>query len=457
MFISSAHLWRLGCLLLTVATAEAAKVYYVNQPENGLGQINVVSPDGTNHTTVYTTSVITDLRGIAADTAAQKLYFVYANYTATSTTTGNRTQCSLQSIPMAGGALTQILSFPDNSFLADVEWDPVGSWIYYAMTGNYTLHKVQPNGSSNQLVLTHIPAGATTAFQGPYFFGLDLPDQRVYYGMLTDSGQTGTAYSRATLAGTIDSTFSITTNTRTRDIAIDSAAGRAYWCDRQDGNVYTRLISGGANAPVRLYRTFNAPHGLALDVEAGKGYLADTGKRGSASEASSHRVARFNLDGSGAVELLSPVSTVAEPWDLALDMTSTSYADWKTRFFASNALFTGINEDADGDGIINGAEYVFFTRPDKADGKSPAFQPLAQGIRFARRNTSDVLTRIEVSTDLISWNYNGDGSGQQWTTESGTTTRDEDSVWVNVSKGNAPALNAATRLYFRLRAITPAS
>lgn len=432
---------------------KAAQVYYVDQPENLAGTVYAMGLDGSSRTALHSAPSSSDFRGIAADPTGRRVFFLFQLYTATSTTTGIRTQISLRALPMEGGETQAIATFPDNSSIADVEWDGGNNWVYFASLATNELKRIRPDGSDLTTVLTHIPVGADFSSRGPYFFGLDLPNQMAYWGIVTDSNQTGTAYSRGSLSGTLDSSFTLTTNTRTRDIAVDSANQRLYWCDRQDGNVYTRAVSGGTTTALRGHRTFNAPHGLALDLEAGKAYLADTGKRGAGAETSSHRVVRFNLDGSGNVEYLSPASSTSEPWDLALDLTSTSYADWKTRFFAAGESLSNPGDDPDGDGLPNAAEYAFLTHPKKPDTTHGLTTPQPGGIRFARRKTTDVPLLVETSTDLVTWHRNGDAPGAVWTQETSVTPRDDDTEWVTVSP--APSLATEPHLWFRLRAVIP--
>jgi hypothetical protein len=255
------------------------------------------------------------------------------------------------------------------------------------------------------------------------------------------------------VTGAVDSAWTLVTPSRTRDIAIDPTApgGRIYWCDRQNGAIYARAVAGGAVQTV--ISGLNAPHGLALDIPAGRAYVADTGKRGSGSQPSAHRAVRFKMDGTGALEFLSPASTVAEPFDIAIDTTTASYADWKTRFFSSAALNAGPADDPDGDGATNAAEYAFFTNPERRDGPADAIIATPAGIRFARHNASDATIRVEVSSDLTTWHWNNDTPGAIWTIEQSTTPRDADSQWVETSV--APALSGAQTVFFRLRATLP--
>lgn len=428
---------------LAALQVEGARVFYINQPENGFGRINAVRPDGSGHTTLLTTTTVTDLRGIAVDPVGDRLFYAHAD----SDPTLARTQVSIRTLASTGGADSIIATFPDGTFISDVEWDEVNGRIYFAQTSDLQLRRVKPNGTELATVLTHTAAG-----QGPYFFGLDLVANDAYWAVVTVPNETNTGYSRGSLTtGQVDPNFTLVTPSRTRDIAVDHTGteARLYWCDRQNGAVYNRLASGGT---VLTSRTgLNAPHGLVLDIEAGKGYVADTGKRGNnPTQPSAHRAVRFDLDGSGALEFLSPIDTSAEPWDIAIDTTSASYADWRTRYFSTTAPNSGPTEDADGDGRANVFEYAFFSHPGKADAHRQAVSAVPGGFRFARRLVSDLTLRVEVSADLQTWHWNGDTAGAVWTTETGSASRDADSEWVTVLP--AGAFVGAPNLFFRLRA-----
>ena len=169
-----------------------------------------------------------------------------------------------------------VTTFPDGTSLADVEFDAEEEWIYVARPSTLELLRSRVEGSVVETVLTH-----QAVQSGPYFVGLDLVNRYAYWGVVTQPDDTNTAYSRGTLDGVVDAGFSLVTPSRTRDIAVDndySGGTRLFWCDRQNGAVYWRLVAGGSIGTART--GLNAPHGLFLDLEAGKGYVADTGKAG---------------------------------------------------------------------------------------------------------------------------------------------------------------------------------
>ena len=105
-------------LALLAASSQAARVYYVNQPELQAGQINAVKPDGTAHTTLWQSPQVTDLRGIAVDPAGARIFFGHA---AQNATTLALSEVAVRSLPMAGGTASVVTSFPDGTFVSDVE------------------------------------------------------------------------------------------------------------------------------------------------------------------------------------------------------------------------------------------------------------------------------------------------------------------------------------------------
>jgi hypothetical protein len=451
-------------LICTAAVAQGAKVYYVNQPEGvpGTGQAGVivaVNPDGTGLATHYTAAGPTDLRGIAVDPENNRLFFAYCELAGGV----NPVQVSLRTLPLVipgGGAMpVTILTLPDGTpgsamnAVADVEYDRTWQQVYFSQPAMKLLRRCDPAGGNLTNVLTHPGAGVGPRDLGPYFFGLDLVNRAAYWAVVTTSGDTNTAYSKGSLAGVVDAAFSLTTPSRTRDIVADPAAPdglRLYWNDRQNGAVYSRLAGGGAVLTVAS--GLNAPHGLVIDPLARKGYVSDTGKRGSGSQASSHRVVRISLDGLSPLEYLSPVDLVAEPWDVALDLTSSSYADWRRRFFAQGAAGTGINDDPDGDGLINLGEYAFFCSPIHADAwkAGQVFDVQPGRIRMARHRRMDVDVRAEVSTNLTDWHWNGDATGVTYLNFSAPESRDEDSEWITVTSAVPGPQRFQLRLSVRL-------
>lgn len=434
-------------------------MYFINQPEGGAGVVGMVNPDGTGETELYTTASVTDLRGIAVDPRGGRLFFAYCDLSGGV----NPVNVSLRTMPLAspGAAPATILSLPDGTAgsaanpVADVEYDWTRHEVYFSQPGLKLLRRCDPAGGALTNVLTHPGTGTAPRDLGPYFFGLDLQNRDAYWAVITTSGDTSTPYTKGSLAGVVDTAFSLTTPSRSRDIAVDPAAtggSRLYWNDRQNGATYTRAAAGGAISVVAS--GMNAPHGLVIDPLAKKGYVSDTGKRGSGTQFSARKVIRISLDGTSAPEELTVSTGLQEPWDVAIDLTSSSYAEWTRRFFSKTATTTAMTDDPDGDGLNNLGEYAFHCSPIHADAwrmnQVMEITPAGQ-LRVAMLRQTDMTLRVEASADGNVWHWNGDGSGLTWLSFTAPEMRDEDTDWIGVS----PTAQAPGRLLVRLRVIRP--
>jgi len=423
----------IAVMLLSILCAQSARVYFGDQPASTAGSLMSIAADGTDQRTVTTLASGSDLRGMAYHRASGRIYFL-----------DNGTAKKIYSI-LPDGTGQQEIAPLGSTFNADLEIDDASGKLYWADTFNGTIIRANFNGTS---VETAVAVG-TNEFTAPYFFFLDPAGGHIYWGV-TSTGSQSSNFRRATFAGVIDPDFLITSPTRTRDIGIDPATGTAYWCDRQTGAIYKRLLSGGANQTV--IGNLNAPHGIALDIEAEKIYWADTGARGGGPfNTSARRVARCNFDGTEYENLSTPTPT-SEPWDLTLDMASPNYAEWRTRFFSPTTPAAAQTDDADGDGAVNLLEYALGTHPRKA-ASVPRIAAEGTRMRYTRRRASNLTYRVEVSTDLATWHYNNDGSGLIWVVQTSATPLNADLESVVVRGGSATT--SATQLFFRVRVTSP--
>jgi hypothetical protein len=421
-----------GAILLTAAAGNGARIYYTDQPAGMPGSVMSVAPDGTDQRAVITISG-SDLRGIAYHRASGRIYFL-----------DNGTAKRIYSILPDGTDQQAVVPLGAGTFNSDLEIDELAGHLYWADTGAGSIMRSALNGTN---VVPAVSPGAGT-YVAPYFFFVDRPGGYIYWGVLGDTGTSN--FRRATLAGVIDPNFVITTTSRTRDIAIEPTSATAYWCDRQSGSILRRPLSGGANQTV--ISSMNAPHGIALDLEAGKVYWADTGARGSGpQDTSARRIARFNFERT-AFEIVSTRTLTSEPWDLALDTSSPTYADWRTRFFSATASAAGPNDDADADGAANLLEYAMGTHPNRST-SVPRVTAESGGMKYTRRVGSNLSYRVDVSTDLSAWHYNGDGSEQTWTVETSVMELSPELEMVTVGRGSA--LGGARTVFFRVRVTMP--
>jgi hypothetical protein len=431
MLIRNTLLSVAGAVLLESFSVNAARVFFADQPANAAGSLVSVNCDGTDQRTVITAAGVSDFRGVAYHALSGRVYYL-----------DNGTAKRIYSILPDGTGQQEVLPLPA-AFNADLEVDT--NMLYWSETASGTIQRANLNGSG----IAPAVSPGTGTFTAPYFMFLDPQGGYIYWGVTSESS-TPSNFRRATFTGDIDPDFSITSPTRSRDIAIDPTTQTAYWCDRQTGAIYRRALAGGANETV--IGNMNAPHGIALDVEAQKVYWADTGARGNPpSGLSPRRVARCNFDGTEFENLSTPTAT-SEPWDLALDLSSRTYPDWRTRFFSTTTPNAQPAEDADADGAPNLLEYAMGTHPRQAT-SIPRLTAEGTEMRYTRRNAADLTYRIEVSADLITWHYNNEPGGGTWVVQTSSTALTADLSSVTVRAGSA--LAGATQVFFRLRVATP--
>ncbi|WOO42644.1 InlB B-repeat-containing protein [Rubellicoccus peritrichatus] len=147
---------------------------------------------------------------------------------------------------------------------------------------------------------------------------------------------------------------------------------------------------------------------------------------------------------SGATESTSATTTVTMP-DGNLSATAIfapqNYAAWsedaiRPGQFGGNPLVNGVSgADPNFNGLINVLEYALGGSPENNDDLSmvvPQSDITADGrfvtLSYRRQPVATDLTyRVLVSSDLVTWNYNGDGGGPYYS-ESISTTYDEDGM-----------------------------
>lgn len=424
-------------LALATPFAQAACVYYTDQPTGAAGSVVSLAPDGSVQRLIVTVAGAPDLRGIAWHRASGRVFVL-----------DNGPAKRIFSIRPDGTGLQAVAGLGTSLLNADLEIDDGSGKLYWAdanpgSSGNGFVFRANLNGSGVEPIVT-TPPGVTTA---PYFLFLDARGGFIYWGV-TSSGNGPSSFRRATFTGAVDPDFLLPTATRTRDLAVDPTTHTVYWCDRQSGALFKRAVAGGVSEVV--LSGLNAPHGLAFDVEAGKLYWADTGGRGSGPfNTSARRIARCNLDGTEFENLSVPAAN-SEPWDLALDVSSPTYADWRMRFFSVATPQAGPTDDADGDGAPNLLEYALATHP-RRDSDVPLLTLEGAALRFTRRLEAQINYRVEVSTDLETWHFNGDHTALVWTSEQSPSPLGPELESACVVAG--PALSGASPVFFRVRVV----
>ncbi len=237
-----------------------------------------------------------------------------------------------------------------------------------------------------------------------------------------------------------------------------------YWINRDDKKVHRCPLAalpvnvGTSPAVQTLYQGLDTPHGLVLDLPAGKLYWADTGSNtglGFGDKA----VSRGDLDGATPQEVLA---TGSEPWDADIDPRCATYVEWRARYFRKDATAptTDFLADPDGDRAANLLEYATGSHPLRGDpspieafvyvDSATSLSHLA--VRFRRRPAATDLTyTVQVSEDLATWRDNTSPGPQPVTVEIGAQPAAD--FMETVTPRPAAPLTATNRLHMRLRIV----
>ena len=381
-------------LLLPAPIAWAGGVTWMDRGASAIKRMNF---DGTALVTVpisgAVTSPGTNIRGLALDFANGRMFWA---------DNGND---RILRANLDGSGTVILLSLPSgSSFPADVRLDPAGQLVYFCDQQRNILQRAGFDGTGLTTVID------TTNGNQPYFLDLVPSAGKLYW-----SGFASGSVYRANLDGSGFETI-VTGNNNSRGVCVDSASGMIYWINRDDKKVHRCPLAalpvnvGTSPAVQTLYQGLDTPHGLVLDLPAGKLYWADTGSNAGLG-LGDKAVSRGDLDGATPQEILAAGS---EPWDADLDPRCATYTEWRARFFRKDATAaaTDFLADPDGDGAVNLLEYATGSHPLRGD--AAPVQPLVHfdnitgsshlAVRFHRRPAATDLTyQVQVSEDLVTW------------------------------------------------------
>ena len=280
--------------------------------------------------------------------------------------------------------------------------------LYYCDRDKSHIRRVNLDGTSPVTLVTD-------TVNQPYYLDLDLVNGKIYWGDFDGvSAGTGNVF-RMNLDGSSRETV-VTGNLETRAVCVDTAGGRLYWVNRNAGKIMRCPLSAlpvnAATSPAvqTIYSNLDTPHGLTLDVKAGKLYWVDTGSNNTPGTLGDNAVSRGEMDGSGPHEVLVFLGT--DPWDIEIDPRVASYAEWVARFFTKSPGAPALAAaDPDKDGVLNVMECGLGMHPNRPDISGlPVVTTHAEGsetfpaIRFTRRTGVAGLTVLpQHSTDLEYW------------------------------------------------------
>lgn len=388
-------------LLFSTALAHAGGIYWTNR---GAGLLERSLYDGKGRATVLS-SAGANVRGLWLDLPNSRIYYC------------DNGADVLRRLNLDGtGATTIIALGQDSAFPADIELNPAAGHLYFCdqQTGRLRRYNLDGTPAGGVTILTD------TTYQ-PYYLDLDLVNGKIYWGDFDGvSANTGNVF-RMNLDGTGRTTV-VTGNLETRGVCVDVAGGMLYWVNRNFAGIMRCKLSDlpppGGTPPVNatdatkaqmLYSGLDTPHGMVLDVPAGKVYWVDTGTNAGVG-LGSQAISRGDMDGSGPHEVL--VNLGSEPWDIDVDPRVLTYSEWVARFFVRNpGAIAEAGADPDGDGILNVIECAMGLHPRKPDvhrlpdiiTHSEAGQTFP-AIRYTRRTGVAGLTVLpQQSFDMSFW------------------------------------------------------
>lgn len=359
------------CLALLVGdTVHAGKIYFTDRAD---GLVKRADLDGTNTETLIDLPG-SNLRGVVVHRPGGKIYF--CDNEENTIYRANLDGSNLEALVDTG------LRFP-----ADITIDPEAEKLYWCDRNNNRIERANLDGTGRESVIET---------SEPYFLDLDPAGGKIYWGHFLNG-----TINRANLADGSDQEILISDPTNVRQVKLDLAAGYLYWCDRDavPARIQRRPIEGVSVED--LYLGLDTPHGMDLDIPAGKIYWVDTGTNNRDGSTGARSVCRGNMDGSGPIEVLVEST---QPWDVVVDAEIVDYTDWRQRHLPAATELDGLRDDFDGDGIPNGVAYALGDHLPVFSSVPPAFE---YSIRNGVTDISDL--RIEVSTDLQNWRHNNDG------------------------------------------------
>jgi DNA-binding beta-propeller fold protein YncE len=378
-------------LLLTLSAAHAGGIYWTNR---GAGLLERSLYDGTGRTTIRS-GAGANLRGLWLDLPNNRIYYC------------DNGADNIHRVNFDNTGFATLLPTGPSSFPADIEIDPAAGHLYYCDRDKFHIRRTNLDGLNPVTLVTD------STFQ-PYYLDLDFVNGKIYWGDFDGvSTNTGNVF-RMNLDGTGRETV-VTGNLETRGVCVDTEGGMLYWVNRNFAGIMRCKLSDlpvsatDSSKAKMLYSGLDTPHGMALDVPAGKVYWVDTGTNpgtGLGSEA----ISRGDMDGSGPHEVL--VNLGNEPWDIEVDPRVASYAEWTARFFVRNpGAIAAANADPDNDGIINVMECALGLRPRLPDVSGlPVVVTLSDAgeyypaIRFTRRTgVAGLLVLPQQSFDMEYW------------------------------------------------------
>ena len=355
--------------VFTVTVAQAGKLYW---NDRNTGKIQRSNLDGSEVETLREIDS-NNLRGIAIDVPDGMLYFA------------DNSADTISKMPIDGGAPEIIVS--GLGFPADITLDFTNRKLYWCDQNRDVIERANLDGTQRETVIET---------KAPYYLELDIPNNKLYWGDFFDGNINRTDLS------TIQAENLFTGQVRIRGVKLDRAEDELFWCNRQSNHIQRRKVAGG---PVKTVITdLDTPHGLVIDPVARKAYWCDTGTDGHNN--GGRAISRTDLD---VAQPLETVAELSQPWDADIDLRTTSFEQYKARYFRVERTQeeTELEGDFDQDGYVQLLEYGLASHAARKDLLPSIRVELDDSqamLHFERfKGATDLEYQVEVSSDLENW------------------------------------------------------
>jgi len=240
---------------------------------------NSIDTDDLGHFTVCTSGSQTS--DVAADTAAEKLYFAGNNAT-------------ISTCDIAGGTATTLVVL-DHDCLS-LALDIAAGKIYYTKRNagiESWICRADMSDGGNEEILYN-------STNEPFTVALDISANRMYY-----AENISNQIYRASMDGTASYLEHLVTTSDTPiGLALDIDAGRMYWVEggTSDTVMSAPMVGTGSEAATEIYDSYpySGPWGLALDPPSEKIYVTEAG-----ATTSDRGIYYMNYDGTGFANIIS--------------------------------------------------------------------------------------------------------------------------------------------------------
>ncbi|MCT4617921.1 MAG: DUF5050 domain-containing protein, partial [Marinisporobacter sp.] len=362
------------CMLLGISVSEGNHVYaamegkiYYSQGDPSYDVKMANSTDGSGATLVYKSPAGTP-EAVAVDLNGGYIYYADRH-------PSNLSESKIYRANFDGsGAITLIAGVKANS----IAIDSIHGKIYYSQGDpNYNVVMANLSDGSGATPVYTSPAGT------PEAVAVDPIGGHIYYADRHPSNLSESKIYRANLDGSEATTF--IAGVKVNSIAIDSIHGKIYYVDKNTYSIKRANLSDGSGATPVYTSPAGTPEAVAVDPNEGYIYYTDRHP----SNLSESKICRENLDGSGAITLITGVkaNSIAIPFQIVVQAAPEASSVSISGTAQVGEILTGNYNYNDVNGDTEGASTFKWYRSDDVSGTNKTEISGATSKTYELKNT----------------------------------------------------------------------